>query len=297
MSNSCMIKYTDFNPNELTFTKPKKDKNGRIKVYINKNGKNVRFRTHLGKAPFGLKAFGDEKKSYSVNISAIAKNTDEDESVEDYYDKLDELDNLLIEHVAKYSEEIFGKKKSKEIIEEAEIFSKLVKTSKEGDYPRRLAPKIKDAYNQATRKPTGTPNITVYIKKENEDGESTIENLKITSYEQLEALVPSGTFVQAVFEPYFWVVNSKCGIASSVVQLLIEENNDDTNDCAFDEYKVEEIITKSPEKVVESSPDVVEQPSNEEVVEPIAEVVENKEDELEEVVDDEQVSDSDDDSD
>ena len=227
-------------------------------------------------APFGITTFdkGDSgSKAYSLNISASSKDPDDDDMINSYYDKWEEFDRKMIQYGIKYSDIILGKKtESEEVVQMA--YSRIVKVSDDGDYPRRLAPKIKEMYNDQ-REATGLPKIKVY---QNIDGK--YKEVEIESYDHLISMVPKKSYVKAILEPYAWFINKKYGISMSITQLLIEECNvTELTECAFTSNDGSKIEVKEEVKEVVETVEAVEAEEvveENEAVEVVAEEEENE---------------------
>ena len=103
---------TDFNPSAVTFSKLRKNRNGKA-VYINglKN-KKLHIQLPFMRAPFGLSSFTDEatkRTSYSLDLSFDPS----DEVSEDLQKKLEALDEVILNEVIKNSKEWLGKSYNK----------------------------------------------------------------------------------------------------------------------------------------------------------------------------------------
>jgi hypothetical protein len=131
---------TEFNPSAVNFSKLRKNKNGGKAVYLNgDNNSKLFIQFPYMRAPFGLSTFVDEntkKTSYSLDLSFDPN----DPEVDDLQKKLQQLDDAVIEMVAKNSQEWLGKKYNVAVIKEA-LYKPLVRPNK-GDYPSTLKLKI-----------------------------------------------------------------------------------------------------------------------------------------------------------
>ena len=110
---------SEFNASSVVFSKLRKNKNGGKTVYLN-GGDNKKLYLQLPfmRSPYGLSAFTDEgtgRTSYSLDLSFDSDNA---EAME-LHDKLKELDNLIVETVAKNSKEWLGKEFNVAVLREA----------------------------------------------------------------------------------------------------------------------------------------------------------------------------------
>jgi len=131
---------TEFNPSAVNFSKLRKNKNGGKAVYLNgDNNSKLFIQFPYMRAPFGLSSFTDEatkKVSYSLDLSFDPS----DPEVDDLNKKLLQLDEMVVDMVAKNSQEWLGKKYAVAVIKEA-LYKPLVRPNK-GDYPATIKLKI-----------------------------------------------------------------------------------------------------------------------------------------------------------
>ncbi len=131
---------TDFNTSAVNFSKFRKNKNGGKAVYLNSGSGSLLIQLPYMRAPFGLSSFTDEasgKTSYSLDLSLDTS----DNEVAQFYEKLNELDDLVLDTVLANAKEWLGK----DDLNKAELkkfcYKPLVRPSK-SDYPANLKLKI-----------------------------------------------------------------------------------------------------------------------------------------------------------
>lgn len=135
----------NFDSSKISFNEVKKNSMGGNVVYLNyANKQKLILQTPEIYAPFGISSFIDEKTNtepkYSVDISF--RGTDEDVRVAMFYEKMKELDETLITSGTEKSKEWFGKKHSKEIMEN--FYRPLVKPAKNERYAPTMKLKIRN---------------------------------------------------------------------------------------------------------------------------------------------------------
>ena len=131
---------TDFNTSAVNFSKFRKNKNGGKAVYLNSGSGSLLIQLPYMRAPFGLSSFTDEasgKTSYSLDLSLDTS----DNEVAQFYDKLNELDDLVLDTVLANSKEWLGKDDFNKAELKKFCYKPLVRPSK-GDYPANLKLKI-----------------------------------------------------------------------------------------------------------------------------------------------------------
>ena len=131
---------TEFSPASVQFSKLRKNKNGGKAVYLNTgDNKKIYIQFPFMRSPYGLSAFTDEgtgRTSYSLDLSFDPDNT---EAME-LHDKLKELDDIIVDTVAKNSKEWLGKEFNVAVLKEA-LYKPMVRPGKE-QYPATIKLKI-----------------------------------------------------------------------------------------------------------------------------------------------------------
>ena len=140
MASNNIVLPKNFDANEITFDVVKKNAMGGNVVYFKYEGHpKIIMQTPVVSVPFGLSTYTDDKTGavkYSLDISF--RGMDEDPKIQDFHDKMNDFDNFLIDTAVANSKEWFGKKQSKEVIEN--FYRPLVKPSKD---PSKYAPTMK----------------------------------------------------------------------------------------------------------------------------------------------------------
>ena len=202
MANTIVLP-KNFELNDVTFDVVKKNSMGGNVVYFKYDEKpKVIMQTPVITAPFGLSQFTDDKTGntkYSLDVSF--RDMENDSKIQMFHDKMQEFDNFMVESAVVNSKEWFGKKQSKEVIEN--FYRPLVKPAKD---PAKYAPTIK--FKIMTKR-DGSIDVDCYDKDRN----------KLVLQ---EALVP-GVKVQAIIEAgSVWFVNKTMyGVSWKLVQLKV----------------------------------------------------------------------------
>ena len=208
----------------LSITKPTLNKRKKLTAYMLYDGETFSIRMPaMLKAPFGVKEYsnnGEGADSYSLNVSAFPLNKKNKDSVNEFFDALEQMDKKMIQYALENSEAIFGKgKKYKvgqhEAVVEA-LYTPTVKTGENKDgnpYPRRLQAKIRGKYDEPTR-----PNVQVYL-----DSQEDINNDSFT-FANLCELIPTGSFIDMICQPNIWFINGRFGITWNVRQVKIHQS-------------------------------------------------------------------------
>jgi hypothetical protein len=192
---------SEFNASSVVFSKLRKNKNGGKTVYLN-GGDNKKLYLQLPfmRSPYGLSAFTDEgtgRTSYSLDLSFDSDNA---EAME-FHDKLKELDNLIVETVAKNSKEWLGKEFNVAVLREA-LYKPLVRPGKE-PYPSTIKLKI-------ATKPDGSFVPEAYNMQKEQVTLDTIEK---------------GQKVMAIVDvSSIWFIDNKFGVTVRLQQTLLEQS-------------------------------------------------------------------------
>ena len=122
--------FSTFNASEVTFSDVRKNAKGGKAVYLNAaGGGKLIFQLPQLRAPFGLSEYKDDasgRVSYSLPLSL-----DKPEVLE----ALAKLDARVLDFITEHSEELLGKKMSREVIAEGVYKSPIKPSSKEGYAP------------------------------------------------------------------------------------------------------------------------------------------------------------------
>lgn len=131
---------TDFTTSAVNFSKFRKNKNGGKAVYLNSGTGSLLIQLPYMRAPFGLSNFTDEasgKTSYSLDLSLDTS----DPAVAEFHNKLNELDDLVLDTVLANAKEWLGKDDLNKSELKKFCYKPLVRPSK-GDYPSNMKLKI-----------------------------------------------------------------------------------------------------------------------------------------------------------
>ncbi len=133
---------TNFKVNNVSITVPKAveitDKDGKKttvgkKAYVNYAGGRFSMQTATNmRVPFGLNVYDQSTPpKYSINLSFNGYQDNSD--VKAFYEAIQALDKYIVDEAVKNSEAWFGKKKSREVLEE--FYTPSLKFGKKDDYP------------------------------------------------------------------------------------------------------------------------------------------------------------------
>ena len=133
-------KFSEFNANNVSFSKLRKNKNGGKAVYLNSSdNKKVFVQLPFMRSPYGLSVYTDEttgRTSYSLDLSFDPDNA---ESAQ-FLQCMTALDDIVVNMVADNSKEWLGKKFTVSVLKEA-LYKPIVRPGKE-QYPSTMKLKI-----------------------------------------------------------------------------------------------------------------------------------------------------------
>ena len=188
---------------EITFEAVKKTQMGGNIVYFKYEGNpRLVMQTPVLNAPFGLSTYTDDKTGitkYSLDISF--RGMDEDPKVQQFFEKMQALDAHTMDTAVANSKDWFGKKQSKEVVEN--FYRPLVKPSKD---PSKYAPTMK--FKIMTKR-DGTIDVDTFDAHRN----------KVN----LQDVLAPGVKLQAIIEAgSVWFVNKTMfGISWKLVQVKV----------------------------------------------------------------------------
>ncbi|MDB4675341.1 hypothetical protein OAE98_01000 [Akkermansiaceae bacterium] len=192
---------TEFTPASVQFSKLRKNKNGGKAVYLNAgDNKKIYIQFPFMRSPYGLSAFTDEgtgRTSYSLDLSFDPDNT---EAME-LHDKLKELDDIIVDTVAKNSKEWLGKEFNVAVLKEA-LYKPMIRPGKE-QYPSTIKLKI-------LTKPDGEFVPEAYSMQKQPVSLDTIEK---------------GQKCMAIVDlNQIWFIDNKFGVTIRLQQTLLEQS-------------------------------------------------------------------------
>jgi len=200
-TNNIIQRYEQFEPSTIIFSKLRKNKNGGKSVYINaQNNKKLYIQLPFMRSPFGLSSYTDEatnKTSYSLDLSFDKDN----EAAHELMQKLQIIDEKIIETVAANSKEWLGKPYNIEVIKEA-LYKPIVRPGKD-DYPSTIKLKMQT-------KP---------------DGEFVPEAYNL-SHERIPVdSIEKGQKCMCIIDmSQMWFIDNKFGVSIRVAQVLCEQS-------------------------------------------------------------------------
>ena len=217
----------------ISFEPVKKNALGGNVVYLKYAGATkMVIQTPVVSAPFGLSTFTDDKTGavkYSLDMSF--RGMEDDPKVKQLHDKMLELDAALIDEGVKNSKDWFGKKVSKEVVEN--FYRPLVKPAKD---PSKYAPTMK--FKIMTNR-NGSVAVDAY-------------NHQKESVDLTEVLMP-GSRIQAIIEcSSVWFVNkSMFGVSWRLVQVKVQKSDKIAGFSFVEDSDAEEEYEEETEEVYE----------------------------------------------
>lgn len=196
-----MKNITELNVSAINFSAVRKNARGAKFLNVTMNNEPIRVALPPLRAPFGVSLPGDQVKDYYINLSLVPE----------VLEKLEEFDNLLLDHVAQNSVEILGKTVPVDVMRDL-LLNPLPKASKDPEksakYPKTI--KIKMSTNE------GKNIAPLFLNRETP---LTVADIK------------SGSTVTAIIEiGQVWFINGKFGASVKLLQAKV------SSDSTFNEY-------------------------------------------------------------
>jgi len=227
--SSSVVLAKDFKASGIKFTEPKK-RDGKFFVSLLNKESTFFVESPWLQAPFSISTFqGDNTEGKEVNkkwtlpLSAVAQSEDEKETVKQFFQELEALDNAncayLVSHPELAGKAQNGKAKSKAVIEET--MWRVMKKNKDPQYADRINPTIYSDRGEKNEDGTYTPNpekpgITVFMSGNSDEQHP-------ETYEELQNMIPKGSFVKAILSIREAITPQNAGLTCSAVQLLVKK--------------------------------------------------------------------------
>ena len=194
-------KFSDFNANNVSFSKLRKNKNGGKAVYLNSSdNKKIFVQLPFMRSPYGLSVYTDEtsgRTSYSLDLSFDPDNAESTQLLK----AMTELDELVVNTVANNSKEWLGKNFNVAVLKEA-LYKPIVRPGKE-QYPATMKLKI-------LTKSDGSFVPEAYSMKRERVSLDTVEK---------------GQKVVAIIDlNQIWFIDNKFGVTIRLQQVLLEQS-------------------------------------------------------------------------
>ncbi len=248
-----IIKATNLDVSQITFSDVKTDNHGRKMVYVNYKGGKIIVQTPKMYVPNGIKrwrkkdAVDNKDDSFEMELSFGGEDSNTD--IKTFHEKLEDFDTLVKNEILKRSKEWLGKPKvSMETIEDAYYAPSVkVATDKDGnilDYPSRVRAKLDRERTSDGEDFTGrflsnkkykTPVLMFDTKKQPlELNENTFDTV-----------VPKGSQAVAVLELVYLSITTKVSAKWKVIQAKVDANKQSITGYAMiddDEQETSEIL-------------------------------------------------------
>lgn len=202
-----------FDANNITLSGLRKNAKGGKMLYVNvTGGSKVFFELPVLRAPFGLSSYTDQASgnvSYSLDVSLEDQET---------ISKIRDIENLIVDHVSKNSEELLGRKYSEEVIKQA-LFKSCIRESKDGKY----APTLK-------------------LKVMHRDSVFSVKAYDASKQPTEIDTLQKGQRVKTIIDlNQVWIIDNKFGLSVRLKQVLMLPTTELTG-CAFSDEIVDPVV-------------------------------------------------------
>lgn len=270
MTNN-VIKATNIDLSNITFSDVKMDNNGRKMIYVNHNGGKLMVQTPKMYVPNGIKrwrkkdAADNKDDSFEMELSFRGKdNIDKNsQEINKFHDILVGLDEIVKKNIMSHSKEWLGKTKapSMEAIEEA-FYSPCVRESVGNDgtvYPSRVRVKLDRERSDNGEDFTGRFLSNKRFKTPVMMFDDNKNQLDLNE-SNFDSVVPRGTQAVVVMELVYLSVSTKVSAKWKLVQAKVSRNDQSiTGYAMLDDDEVDNEVDVDP-KNGDASEDMEEAP-------------------------------------
>ena len=221
--------FNTFDASNVTFSDVRKNAKGGKAVYLNAvGGGKLIFQLPQLRAPFGLSEFKDEasgRVSYSLPLSL-----DKPEVLE----KFAKLDARVLDYITEHSEELLGKKMSREVIAEGMYKSPIKPSTKEGYAPTLNLKVITDLK-------TGAPATEAYNAQRQSVPLSDLEKgQSLSAIIELNQIwrTPAGVGVSVRVHQVMFAPTNKlkpCAFLAPAEEPVVDSESEESSDVSVDE--------------------------------------------------------------
>jgi hypothetical protein len=248
--------------NQVSITKPKKNKDGKLVSYLNYGETGFMIETPTTHT-FGVGQFKDEKKGiegkYAINSTQRASNGENEEVVNNYFKFLKALDDKMIDWLIENSQTVMKENYTQEdrkLVASAYKKYRIVKENKD----KKTGEMYPDSYKvgfqtQGDEKKGETVIPVISLLK----GKSQVE---ISTFEELCEHVPKNSAVRMVIQPRIYILTDVAGIKFTARFMKVPETkkmempttfkfSDDSDETTQVAEVAEEVVEDSDEEVAE----------------------------------------------
>ncbi len=250
--------------NQVSITKPKKNKDGKLVSYLNYGETGFMIETPTTHT-FGVGQFKDDKKGiegkFAINSTQRASNGESEEVVNNYFKFLKALDDKMVDWLIENSQTVMKENYTQEdrkLVASAYKKYRIVKENKDKKTGEMYPDSYKVGFQTQGDEKKGETLIPVISLLK---GKSQVE---ISTFEELCAHVPKNSAVRMVIQPRIYILTDVAGIKFTARFMKVPEvkkmempttfkfsdDSDETTQVA-EVADSEEVVEDSDEEVVE----------------------------------------------
>ncbi len=207
-----IISAQTFNIEQVSITKPKKNKDGKLVAYLNYGETGFMIETPTTHS-FGVGRYADEKKGiegkYGINCTQRASNGESEEVVKKFFEDLKGLDNKMIDWLIENSQTVMKESYTnddRKLVASAYKKYRIVKENKDKKTGELYPDSYKVSFQtNGDEKKGETLTPVIHLLK----GKSQIE---VSTFEELCAHVPKNSAVRLVIQPRIYILTDIAGI-------------------------------------------------------------------------------------
>jgi hypothetical protein len=231
MAQSKIVKAADLEISEISHHPMKKKPSGSkfVKMTYGDSKNNVMIQLNNVRIPFGISVYDKDQDNIKYSIECSLGN---DEILDNFKNKIEELNKLNITHCSKNSQEWWSKFINENIIEEGEIYKNVLKKDPKNENPDRI--KLKLPFYK------GKPNFKVYNSSK-EEIKFFSRNSDTNEYDIDWNWASNGMFCNVIFEVEgLWILDKKVFCTFRVLQLLVLDTGNKNAYAFIDDEEEEE---------------------------------------------------------
>lgn len=205
----------NFDINRITFSKPAVLKSGAKQAYVNYDGGKLILQTPAKiTLPFGVSEFkADDKSAPAYSLDLSFRDKDHNAALQQLYDAMESLDEMMIDTAVSKSAEWFGKPKAREVLEE--LYTPTVRRSKDDKYPPTMKLKLPQK--------DGVFDAKFYDEKRTQFADFDVKRI-----------LPRNSVVTCIIQcAGVWFAGGKFGLSWRAVQVMIHSKPEELTDFGF----------------------------------------------------------------
>ena len=224
MDNYHIVKPNAVDIDKINFSgNVKTNPKGGKTIYMNNDGKPFRLQLPKMSIPYGV---SENFNRDGLVLDLSFRGHDEKQSIGHLYNLFSSLDKMMIDKAVKNSKDWFGKDKKREVLEDSDSFSPLVRFPKKTEYPPTMRLKLTQINGNYLFNVFDSDGVKLHINPDKDNPDAEVFGV--------EDILTKGSSVRAIVQlSNVWVNGNRFGIGCRLEQMQVFTNRSAITQFAF----------------------------------------------------------------